>query len=186
MIYRKWQAICLKSNRNVTLKTGSTGDRTHTHSHSLLLFHSMIHNTRFRFRERFSTGLHIGIILKLYRRGKSFMASQTKRQILSIKRQQIDMDIGYTGKWTNEWAHRTAPHRTLIHFSYTRAIYWHKGSSIFIFISFCFLLLFFFYTTIKHEHGILPDHAIVQKNVLLQVSCIQLILPLCYVLNHAI
>lgn len=144
MIYRKWQAICLKSNRNVTLKTGSTGDRTHTHSHSLLLFHSMIHNTRFRFRERFSTGLHIGIILKLYRRGKSFMASQTKRQILSIKRQQIDMDIGYTGKWTNEWAHRTAPHRTLIHFSYTRAIYWHKGSSIFIFISFCFLLLFFF------------------------------------------
>lgn len=39
--------------------------------------------TEFRFRERFSTGLRIGITLKLYRRGKSFMASQTKRQILS-------------------------------------------------------------------------------------------------------
>lgn len=38
----------------------------------------MKHNTRFRFRKRFSTGLNIGIILKLYRRGKSFMASQTK------------------------------------------------------------------------------------------------------------
>lgn len=32
---------------------------------------------KFGFRERFSIGLNIAIVLKLYRRGKSFMESRT-------------------------------------------------------------------------------------------------------------
>lgn len=105
----------IKSEVRYSEEMDQLGTR-HSLTHSPLT--SMKHNTRFRFRERFSTGLNIGITLKLYRRGKSFMASQTKttnslNQASTGRQNDMDTRRATRAAFTQEQSIDTRDHQYL-------------------------------------------------------------------------